>query len=159
MNWNHPSVSFDNSFDSKFKESSWKRTTGIERSLCNRIYNSTDFGFTNSKIVSITRWKPEPVKDWLWLLYMEGVLDKCRDHSSRWRLARGVYQSESELLEVLPPIGCIINHRTSTLVIREPQVHEELVLPSYYHRADSNPTVDPSILMDFNGGDLVFTQT
>lgn len=159
MNWNHPSVSFDKSFDSKFKEPSWKRTTGIERSLCNRIYNSTDFGFTNSKIVSITRWKPEPVKDWLWLLYMEGVLDKCPDHSSRWRLARGVYQSEIELLEVLPPIGCIINHRASTLVICEPQVHEKSVLPSYYHRADSNPTVGPSIPMVFNGGDLVFTQT
>jgi hypothetical protein len=159
MNWNHPSVSFDKSFDSKFKEPSWKRTTGVERNLCNLIYNSIDCGFNNTQVVNITRWKPDQVKDWLWLLFMQGVLNKCPKHSSRWRLVRGVYQTEVELLKVLPPLGCTINHRTSTIVIREPQVHEELVLPSYYHRVDSNPVVGPSIPLDFNGGGSVFTQT
>ena len=159
MNWNHPSVSFDKSFDSKFKEPSWKRTTGVERNLCNLIYNSIDFGFNNSKVVNMTRWKPDQVKDWLWLLFTQDILNQCPDHSSRWRLARGVYQSEIELLKVLPPIGCTINHRRKATITRVAQWSEELVLPSYYHPVDSNAVVDPHIPMDFNGVNSVFTQT
>ena len=157
MNWNHPSVSFNTNFESKFKDLSWKRTTGVERNLCNLIYNSIDCGFNNTQVVNVTRWKPDQVKDWLWLLYMQGVLNKCPKHSSRWRLARGVFHTEVELLKVLPPLGCSINHRRSSTLTRGHDAFGEMVMPSYDYHVDSISMVSPTNPMEFNGRDTMVT--
>jgi hypothetical protein len=102
-------ISFDSSFDGKFKVPSWNRTEGVERQLCDLLNGSRDAPITQSQVIGLTRWPKQDVKRWFAVLLSAGVfVDDPEAHLYRWRLARNFPDDRASLAELIPPIGSTI---------------------------------------------------
>jgi hypothetical protein len=123
-------ISFDHSFDGKFKAPSWNRTEGVERQLCDLLSGSRDAPITQSQVIGLTRWPKQDVKRWFAVLLSAGVfVDDPEAHLYRWRLARDFPDDRASLAQLIPPIG-------STIVSRKQVDNQALSKPQ------SSPSVD-----------------
>ena len=103
---------FDNSFEGKCKDSSWNRTEGVERQLCDLLNESRHAPITYSQVSSLTGWANLMIRKWFAALLTAGVFtDADTPRTQRWRLSRDFPDDRASLVELIPPISSTIVSR------------------------------------------------